>query len=150
MVDIVPADVRSRMMSGIRAKDTRPELVLRRALHARGFRYRLHDRTVSGTPDLLFPKHCAVLFVHGCFWHLHDCHLFKLPSTRTEFWSEKLARNRDHDISVVRELKEAGWRVGVVWECAFKGRTRLPVDTIANTCATWLKSGEDTLEVRGR
>src|SRR3954470_16295918 len=92
MADVVSSGVRSRMMAGIRGTNTAPEMILRRALHAEGFRYRLHDRRLPGKPDMVFPRHHAVIFAHGCFWHGHDCHLFKWPSTRPEFWQTKIRR----------------------------------------------------------
>src|SRR3546814_10547828 len=94
MADVVSIDVRSRMMSGIRSTNTKPEMILRRGLHAAGFRFRLHDRRLPGKPDLVFPRYSAVLFAHGCFWHGHNCHLFRLPATRTDFWAAKIDRNR--------------------------------------------------------
>ncbi|AYM07057.1 very short patch repair endonuclease [Agrobacterium tumefaciens] len=149
MVDIVPAHVRSRMMSGIRGKDTKPELLVRKALHAAGFRYRLHERTLPGKPDMVFPKYSAVVFVHGCFWHGHDCHLFRMPSTRTEFWQAKISGNVARDVRAITLLRETGWRVGTVWECALKGREKLPVDDIASTLAVWLRGETPELEIRG-
>ncbi len=149
MADIVPPDVRSRMMSGIRGKNTKPELVLRQGLHALGFRYRLHDRALPGSPDLVFPRYRAVLFAHGCFWHGHDCHLFRLPSTRPEFWEAKIARNREVDRRADCQLEAAGWRRGVVWECALKGRTRLPLEAVTGDLAVWLRSGAPAIEIRG-
>ena len=149
MADIVTADVRSRMMAGIRSANTRPELLLRKGLHGRGFRFRLHDRALPGTPDLVLPRYRAVIFAHGCFWHGHDCHLFKLPSTRTEFWRAKIARNREVDARSEASLAQARWRLAIVWECALKGRTRRPLDDVLFKCANWLGSGEQHLEIRG-
>lgn len=149
MPDIVTPAVRSQMMAGIRGKNTRPELVLRRGLHAAGFRFRLHDRTLPGHPDIVFPRYRAVLFAHGCFWHGHDCHLFKWPSTRPEFWQKKIYRNRDVDALVSVALQEVGWRQGVVWECALKGKTRLPIETVLSECAFWLQSDVPLFELRG-
>jgi len=137
------------MMAGIRGKDTKPELALRRGLHALGFRYRLHDRSLPGKPDLVFPRWQAVLFAHGCFWHGHDCHLFKMPSTRAEFWHTKIARNREVDAVAGASLEKAGWRVGIVWECALKGRSRLPPETVIEQCASWLRSDLNYFELRG-
>lgn len=150
MPDIVTPAVRSRMMSGIRGANTKPELALRKGLHARGFRYRLHDRSLPGTPDLVFPKYHAVLFAHGCFWHGHDCHLFKWPSTRPEFWRAKINRNKEVDARSAAALTKAGWRQGVVWECALKGRTRRPLSEIVDRCAEWLTTDSTRLEIRGR
>jgi DNA mismatch endonuclease (patch repair protein) len=137
------------MMAGIRGKDTKPEMILRRGLHARGLRYRLHARELPGKPDLVFPARRAVLFAHGCFWHGHDCHLFRLPSTRPEFWAAKIERNRQVDARSEALLQEADWRVGVVWECALKGRFRLPLDAMLARCESWLRGAEPTLEIRG-
>ena len=97
MVDIVDKATRSRMMSGIRGKDTKPEVLIRKALHGRGLRYRLHASDLPGKPDLVFPRYGAALFIHGCFWHGHDCKYFKLPATRTEFWGGEINDNRDRD-----------------------------------------------------
>lgn len=90
MADVVTPEKRSKMMSGIQGKNTKPELTIRKGLHALGFRYRLHGKTLPGKPDLVFPKYKAVIFIHGCFWHAHHCHLFKWPSTRVDFWQEKI------------------------------------------------------------
>jgi len=149
MPDIVTPEVRSRLMAGIRGKNTKPELTLRRGLHAAGFRFRLHDRTLPGKPDIVFPKYRAVLFAHGCFWHGHDCHLFKWPSTRPEFWQAKIHRNREVDSLVSAALQEAGWRQGIVWECALKGKARLPIETVLSECAAWLQSDIPFFEIRG-
>lgn len=149
MADIVPADVRSRMMAGIRATDTKPELLLRKGLHARGLRFRLHDPALPGKPDIVFPRHRAVILAHGCFWHGHDCHLFKWPSTRPDFWRAKIARNREVDARSDAALANAGWRQAVVWECALKGRTRLPLDNVIDSCENWIRSDRQRMEIRG-
>jgi DNA mismatch endonuclease (patch repair protein) len=150
MPDIVSPDVRSRMMSGIRGTNTKPELFLRHALHVAGFRFRLHVRNMPGTPDLVFPKYKAVLFANGCFWHGHDCHLFRLPSTRTEFWEAKINRNRQADARALSLLSDTGWRCGLVWECALKGKVRLPLVDVIEQCALWIRSNEPFLEIRGK
>ena|SRR2546426_9903155 len=149
MADVVTPDVRSRMMSGIRSTGTRPEMILRHGLHRAGFRYRLHARNLPGRPDLVFPRYHAVIFAHGCFWHGHDCHLFKWPSTRPEFWQTKIARNRTVDARSEAALAAQGWRIGIVWECAVKGRFRRPHDSVIASCARWLSSGRHRLEIRG-
>lgn len=126
-------------MSGIRGKDTQPELVVRRALHAAGLRYRLHDTGLPGKPDLVFPRHHVVVFVHGCFWHAHrDCRFFRVPATRTDFWQAKLAGNAARDARHVQGLLNAGWRVATVWECAV--RARMSLDPLAE----WIRAGETT------
>lgn len=150
MADIVSADVRSRMMSGIKGRNTKPELLLRSGLHKAGFRFRIHAPDLPGKPDIVFPRYNAVLLAHGCFWHGHDCHLFKLPSTRQEFWHAKIERNRLVDARVTTALIELGWRVGVVWECALKGRTRLPLDDVIRACAGWLRADLAGFEIRGK
>ncbi len=149
MADIVSPEVRSRMMAGIRGKDTKPEMMLRKGLHAAGFRYRLHARDLPGRPDMVFPRHRAVLFAHGCFWHGHGCHLFRWPSTREEFWTTKINRYRVVDALSELALAEADWRLGIVWECALKGRTRLPLLDVLEACIAWLRSDASRLEIRG-
>lgn len=149
MADIVTAEVRSRMMSGIRGTNTKPELLLRKGLHAMGFRFRLHERSLPGKPDIVLPRYKAVIFAHGCFWHGHDCHLFKWPSTRPEFWQAKIARNRAVDERTDAALEGAGWRQAIVWECALKGKTRLPLEDVIQSCAEWLRSDRPRLEIRG-
>ena len=122
MVDIVDKATRSRMMSGIRGKNTQPEILIRHGLHRLGFRYRLHGSKLPGRPDIVLPKFNAVILVHGCFWHGHDCRYFKLPTTRTGFWKEKIDGNRARDSRNLDSLLTAGWRVCIVWECAVRGR----------------------------
>lgn len=136
-------------MSGIRGKDTKPEMVVRRGLHARGFRFRLHDRALPGAPDMALAKYSAVLFVHGCFWHGHDCHLFKWPSTRVDFWRQKIEGNQVRDAGAIGKLNALGWRVGIVWECALKGRTALDPKEVISRCSGWLAGNEPELVVRG-
>ena len=120
MTDVVDAATRSRMMAGIRGKNTRPELFLRKNLHAMGFRYRLGGKGLPGKPDIVFPKLRVVIFVHGCFWHMHECKYFKLPTTNSQFWLEKLEGNVQRDRRVVDELRSKGWTVLTVWECEFR------------------------------
>ena len=147
--DVVTPDVRSRMMAGIRGKNTKPELAVRSALHVRGFRFRIHGKDLPGKPDLVFPKHRAVIFVHGCFWHAHGCHLFRWPKTRSEFWHQKINSNAERDQRHRLALTSSGWRVATIWECVLKGRARLPIDMIAERCARWLKSDETEMSVSG-
>jgi DNA mismatch endonuclease, patch repair protein len=149
MPDIVDEETRSRMMAGIRGKNTRPELVLRRALHKRGFRYRLHVASLPGKPDMVFPRQHAVIQVNGCFWHCHECHLFKWPSSRVEFWRTKILRNREKDAEASIELVRAGWRVLTVWECAFKGPTRRKEEDVISDVATWLVCGRGNKTLQG-
>jgi len=130
------------MMSGIRGKNTKPELLIRKGLHARGFRYTLHCK-LPGKPDICLPKYKAVIFVHGCFWHGHDCHLFKWPSTRPEFWQTKIARNQAIDEAASKELRATGWRIATVWECALKGKHRRNYSELVVELDHWLKSQAD-------
>lgn len=119
--------VRSRMMASIKGRDTRPEMAVRRAMHAAGLRFRLHRRDLPGTPDLVFPKHSTVVFVHGCFWHRHSrCRFATLPASNRLWWKEKLAKNRVRDGRKQRALRREGWTVIVVWECELRDPRTLP------------------------
>lgn len=151
MVDVVDSATRSRMMSGIRSKNTKPEKQIRSALHRRGFRFRLNQASLPGKPDLVFRKHNAVIFIHGCFWHGHGCPLFKWPSSNVSFWRTKIERNRAKDAEVLEELKNTGWRVLVIWECALKGKAQmvqLP-NTVDNVCSWLLRSDTSFQEMSG-
>lgn len=146
MEDVTPE--RSRMMARIRAKNTKPEIQLRSALHSMGFRYRLHVRNMPGRPDLVMRRWNAAILVNGCFWHGHDCKDFKWPKTRQEFWREKITANRARDIRSVEALILNGWRVIIVWECALKRLTNpMPV---ATDVANWLKSESQFIELQGQ
>jgi DNA mismatch endonuclease (patch repair protein) len=138
------------MMAGIRGANTKPEMLVRRGLHALGFRFRLHGRKMPGKPDLVLPRYSAVIFVHGCFWHWHDCQLFKWPKTRHEFWRDKIEGNSERDSRAEAELKATGWRVLKVWECALRGRTRLEPQELIARAASWLRSAEPEGEIRGQ
>lgn len=112
-------------MAAIRSKNTKPELLVRQSLHAAGYRYTLHNRTLPGRPDIVLPKHNAAILINGCFFHGHECEKFRWPATRAEFWREKIDGNRARDRRNVALLREAGWRVLVVWECAIRcGQTQ--------------------------
>lgn len=148
MADIVSSAKRSQMMAGIRGKNTKPEIAIRTKLHALGFRYRLHVKDMPGKPDIVFPKYHAVIFVNGCFWHGHDCSLFKMPTSRTEFWMDKISRNKETDDSAIQALKKSGWRVGVVWECSIRGRKRHNLEDVTEACAAWLISDVHYFEIR--
>ena len=138
MIDVVDQATRSRMMAGIRGRDTRPEMTLRRTLHAAGFRFRLHIRDLPGTPDLVLPRFRSVLFVHGCFWHRHPgCRHSTTPATRPEFWASKFDANERRDRRNTERLLNAGWRVGIVWECALK---RDLVSTTVGEVTVWITS----------
>lgn len=148
MADVVDLATRSRMMSGIRGRDTRPEMAVRRALFAAGFRFRLHRRDLPGTPDIALPGKKVAVFVHGCFWHRHvGCRYSKLPATRPEFWKAKLDGNVDRDARAVQALRAMGWRVLVIWECAIRDRDVL--SALPETLAAWIRSDEPIGEVSG-
>jgi DNA mismatch endonuclease, patch repair protein len=149
MADVVDPKTRSRMMAGIRSKDTKPEMLLRRALHRTGFRYRLHASDLPGRPDIVFPARRAVIQVNGCFWHGHDCPLFKWPSSRVEFWQKKINRNKENDVKSEKALAQAGWRVLTVWECCLKGPARRPKEEVLSIVKKWLISGRKNLVLRG-
>ena len=126
MTDIVSPEIRSRMMASIKSRDTKPEMLVRRYLHGRGFRYTLGKRSLPGKPDLAFHRHNAVIFVHGCYWHGHQgCRFATTPATRTEFWRTKITANAERDARVILELRKLGWRVAVVWECALRKQPEL-------------------------
>lgn len=148
-MDVVSPHTRSRMMSGIKGKNTKPELLIRKALFRRGFRYRLHGRNIPGQPDLVLKKYNAVIFINGCFWHCHDCHLFKWPKTSTEFWKQKLDSNRLRDKRNHKQLEESGLRFLIVWECALKGRQKQPLDKIVDRIQSWLNSQSPSGSIEG-
>ncbi|MGH6876954.1 MAG: very short patch repair endonuclease [Rhizomicrobium sp.] len=136
-------------MAAIRAKNTEPEIVLRKGLHRRGFRYGLHSANVLGKPDLVFRSRRSVIFVHGCFWHGHDCSYFRLPSTRPEFWRKKIESNRRRDTVVADQLRASGWRVLTVWECATRDQGPKAIELVLDRAARWLNSNACAGQIRG-
>lgn len=123
MIDVVAPEIRSRMMASIRSRNTRPEMQVRRHLNALGFRYRLHRKDLPGKPDIVLPKYQTAIFIHGCFWHGHrGCRFATLPATRTEFWTAKISANQARDSAAESKLREAGWRIAIVWECALRAK----------------------------
>ena len=144
MTDVVDRATRSRMMSGIRAKNTKPEIVLRRKLHRAGLRYRLHGTKLPGKPDLVLTSRRAVIFVHGCFWHRHNgCHWSNTPASNAEFWAAKFERNAERDAEVNAALRSEGWRVAVVWECGLRAPH---VQATVSRLLAWLRSDSEFFE----
>ncbi len=148
-MDVLTPEQRRHNMSRIRSKDTKPEMVLRRGLHGAGLRFRLHARELPGRPDMIFPRYRAAILVHGCFWHGHDCALFKLPATRPEFWVAKIAGNRARDLKAQAALGEAKWRVLTVWECVLKGPGRHPVAEVISSCSGFVRGYDMQGELQG-
>lgn len=143
--DVLTPQQRRLVMSRIRSKDTKPEMLIRRGLHARGLRYRLHGAAIPGKPDMVFSKHRAVVFVHGCFWHGHGCSLFRWPQTRAEFWKTKITRNMERDRTVRSALTAAGWRTIVVWECALRGKNRRALEDVLSDAEALVRHGREPL-----
>jgi DNA mismatch endonuclease, patch repair protein len=151
MADIVSPEKRSQMMSGIKGKNTKPEIAIRKELHRRGFRYRIHVKNLPGKPDLVFPKYNAVLFIHGCFWHGHeDCRLFKWPTSRIDFWERKINRNKELDQCSITRLHSEGWRVGIIWECSMRGNSKIKEEVIFRRTTEWLESNKPYFQLRDR
>lgn len=148
MADVVDAATRSRMMSGIRGRDTAIEIAIRKSLHARGFRYRIGVRSLPGRPDIVLPRWKVVILVHGCFWHSHDCGLSRVPATRSEFWRQKLTGNAERDRRNHAALARAGWRIATVWECCLRGSGADALDKVTGKLTKWIKSGDPQIEIR--
>ena len=149
MTDVLTREQRSYNMSRIRGKNTKPELVVRRGIHRLGFRFRLHVKNLPGKPDLVLPKHHAVIFVHGCFWHGHDCPFFRWPKSRPEFWRAKIGANIERDRAARTALKAVDWRVLTVWECAFRGKSPEQGEAALDGAAAWLSGSSGEAEIRG-
>lgn len=151
LVDIVTPTKRSEMMAGIKGKNTKPEILVRKLLHSLGFRFRLHNASLPGKPDIVLAKHRTVVFVQGCFWHGHaNCPIFRLPKSRTQFWADKINGNIRRDESSKDELIQKGWKVLYVWECAIKNRCRLSEAQLREEICEGLQSGAGNFkEVRG-
>jgi DNA mismatch endonuclease (patch repair protein) len=139
MADRVTSEIRSRMMRAVKGKDTKPELEVRRALHAAGFRFRLHRRDLSGRPDVVLPRFNVAVFVHGCFWHGHDCARGKRPSSNKTFWSKKIGSNIERDRRNIVALQDHGWTVFVLWQCGLANDLRKLIKSLQGRSSTRLK-----------
>lgn len=137
-------------MAGIRGKNTSPELLVRRELHRRGFRFRLHSKGLPGKPDIVLRRYRAVILVNGCFWHRHGCRLFKWPSTDSKKWREKLERNVVRDAANLKACQRLGWRVLLIWECALKGPERRGVTEVIDLAENWIRDSAEFLEISGK
>jgi DNA mismatch endonuclease (patch repair protein) len=125
MADVHNKKTRSFNMSMIKEKNTSPEIIVRKFLHSKGYRFRLHRKDLPGKPDIILKKYNTVIFVHGCFWHMHNhCRYFKIPKTRTEWWTEKLGKNKSRDIESISKLRALGWNIIIIWECELKSKNR--------------------------
>jgi len=140
-MDTVDKATRSKIMSRVGQKNTGPEMKLRKSLHKIGLRYRLNDKSLPGSPDIVFPWFKAVLFVHGCFWHRHGCKVTTTPGTNVDFWQKKFRENIARDQRCIKDLQDMGWRVAVVWECSLKNKVADP-DKVARLVREWLASSE--------
>lgn len=149
MADTVPPEVRTRIMAAIKSKDTKPELAIRRGLHALGFRYALHTNRFPGRPDMILAKYRAVIWVNGCYWHGHGCGAARLPSSNESYWHPKIERTRARDISNAMAVEAAGWRHLTIWECALRGRGAIGLEAVLKRAAQWIVSGEGPAEIAG-
>jgi len=150
MADVHSSEARSKNMRAIRTRDTAIEKRLAELLTGLDFSFRVQDKTLPGRPDFVLDKYQAIIFVHGCFWHHHHCHLFKVPATYTAFWMGKINSNVERDKRHIAELSEAGWKVLVVWECALRGKTRLEEEAMTIRLEEWICAGEGNGEIDGR
>jgi DNA mismatch endonuclease (patch repair protein) len=143
----VSPEVRSRMMSAIRGKDTKPELAVRRGLHALGFRYALHSARFPGRPDMVLSRYRAVIWVHGCYWHGHGCATVRPAATNESYWSPKIAGNRARDARNLAAVEAAGWRSLVIWECAFRRKGEAALAAVVGQAAEWIREGRPSAEI---
>ncbi len=149
-MDTMSADDRSRVMSKNRARDTRLEMTLRRALHGLGFRYRVNQRGLPGCPDMVFAKYGAVIQVHGCYWHAHGCQRFSVPKSNTEKWKSKFNKNKERDSKARVALNNLGYRQLTVWECALRNGSKYCASEVLEHVAEWLTHGSGNEEIPAR
>ncbi|GMU18828.1 MAG: hypothetical protein AMXMBFR12_00200 [Candidatus Babeliales bacterium] len=132
-------NIRSKMMAAVKNKNTAPEINVRKALYAKGMRYKLHNKKLPGNPDLVFAKYKAVIFINGCFWHKHNCRLVQIPQTNQEFWIDKLNKNAYRDEMNLAKLQEIGWRVKVIWLCVLKNKKTFSSAEQLDDIVQWIK-----------
>jgi len=147
MADVHSSITRSKNMRAIRQQDTAIELRVAQLLKDRGFAYRVQDKNLPGRPDFVLLEQQAIIFVHGCFWHHHHCYLFKVPATRTEFWTGKINSNVERDNRYVRQLQESGWKVLIIWECALRNKLRLSDGDLQERVEEWLLAMDQSAEI---
>ncbi|RWR03937.1 very short patch repair endonuclease [[Pantoea] beijingensis] len=147
MADVHSAEVRSKNMRAIRTRDTAIEVRLARLLEHAGFCYRVQDKALPGRPDFVLDESGTIIFVHGCFWHRHHCYLFKQPATRTDFWLEKMNANVARDERHIAALRERGWKVLIVWECALRGKCKLDDEAMTSRLEEWILAGDGDAEI---
>ncbi|PHM28317.1 very short patch repair endonuclease [Xenorhabdus innexi] len=146
-MDVHDKETRSRNMKAIRSRDTRPELIVRKLLHRNGFRFRVSCGKLPGKPDIWMAKWNTVIFINGCFWHMHECEKFRLPDSRQDFWQKKLNSNRIRDRIKIEELRTLGIRVLTIWECALTGKGKLNDTILLTLFKTWLFSGQSESDI---
>jgi len=147
MTDTVDTKTRSRIMSSVRNKSTNIEQAVRKALFAKGFRYKINDKTLPGSPDIVLPKYQAVIFVHGCFWHGHTCQHGSIPKSHQKFWRSKIENNMTRDKENITKLVKLNWRVAVVWECSIRGSSSPSFEKNINSIEAWLKGQSLQIEI---
>lgn len=151
MVDHVSREKRSQIMAAVKGRDTRPEYIVRKLLFSAGYRYRLHVKKLPGKPDIVLRKYWAVIFVHGCFWHGHGCHLSKtLPKTRKVFWRKKISSNKIRDEKTLNQLIFNGWRVCLIWECALKRQGKIEEGKLLKILSQWITARRKHLAIIGK
>lgn len=149
MADVFSKKKRSIVMAGIRSKNTRAEIYIRKSLHALGYRYKVHDKGLPGRPDIVLPKYKAVIQVNGCFWHKHTCSLFKWPSSNKDFWRTKILNNKRRDVANKKKILSSGWRLLVIWECSLKRKNKIHQQKVIEIAEQWLESNSFFKEIGG-
>ncbi|MDY4317032.1 DNA mismatch endonuclease Vsr [Pectobacterium actinidiae] len=147
MADIHNSAIRSKNMKAIRNCDTAIEVKLEKILEDLGLKFRKQVKDLPGRPDFVIDEYKKIIFTHGCFWHHHECYLFKIPATRTEFWMEKIGKNVTRDNNTHKELKNENWHIMIIWECAIKGKHRLSIQDLSERIEEWICAGSGSVEI---